>query len=81
MERLRRNTGLDDLDVRTDEDGETSVRLGSYLTENIYTDVEVSPQGSAEVSINIDLSPSVTARGRIDNEGRAGVGLFFERDY
>lgn len=81
MERLRRTTGLDDLDVRTDEDGETSVRLGSYLTENIYTDVEVSPQGSAEVSINIDLSPSVTARGRIDNEGRAGVGLFFERDY
>ena len=81
LERVRRNIGLDDLDVRTDEDGETSVRLGRYLTENIYTDVEVSPQGSSEVSINIDLSPSVTARGRVDNEGRAGVGLFFERDY
>ena len=81
MERLRRNVGLDDLDVRTDEDGETSVRLGRYLTENIYTDVEVSPQGSSEVSINIDLSPSLTARGRVNNEGRAGVGLFFERDY
>ncbi|WP_296474827.1 translocation/assembly module TamB domain-containing protein [Roseinatronobacter sp.] len=81
MERLRRNIGLDDLDVRTDEDGETSVRLGRYLTENIYTDVEVSPQGSSEVSINIDLSPSLTARGRVDNEGRVGVGLFFERDY
>ena len=81
MERLRRNIGVDDLDVRTDEDGETFIRLGTYLTEQIYTDVEVSPEGSAEVSINIDLSPSVTARGRIDNEGRAGVGLFFERDY
>ena len=81
MERLRRNIGLDDLDVRTDEDGETSVRLGRYLTENIYTDVEVSPQGSSEVSINIDLSTSLTARGRVDNEGRVGVGLFFERDY
>jgi translocation and assembly module TamB len=81
LEQLRRNIGLDDLDVRTDEDGETSIRLGRYLTENIYTDVEVSPQGSSEVSINIDLSPSLTARGRIDNEGRAGVGLFFERDY
>ncbi len=81
MERLRRNIGLDDLDVRTDEDGETSVRLGRYLTENVYTDVEVNPQGSNEVSINIDLSPSLTARGRVDNEGRASVGLFFERDY
>ncbi|MCC5991450.1 MAG: translocation/assembly module TamB domain-containing protein [Rhodobacteraceae bacterium] len=81
MERLRRNVGLDDLDVRTDEDGETSIRLGRYLTENIYTDVEVQPQGDSEVSINIDLSPSLTARGRVDNRGRSGVGLFFERDY
>ena len=81
MERLRRNIGLDDLDVRTDEDGETSIRLGRYLTEQIYTDVEVSPEGKSEVSINIDLSPSLTARGRVDNQGRASVGLFFERDY
>lgn len=81
MERLRRNIGLDDLDVRTDEDGETSIRLGRYLTENIYTDVEVRPQGDSEVSINIDLSPSLTARGRVDNRGRSGVGVFFERDY
>ncbi len=81
LERLRRNIGLDDLDVRTDEDGETSIRLGRYLTETIYTDLEVEPQGDSEVSINIDLSPSLTARGRVDNRGRVGVGLFFERDY
>ncbi len=81
MERVRQNIGLDDLDVRTSEDGETSVRLGRYLTENIYTDVEVSEEGRSEVSINIDLTTSITARGRVDNEGRAGVGLFFERDY
>ncbi len=81
LERLRQNVGLDDLDVRTDEDGETAIRLGRYLTENIYTDVEVSPQGRSEVSINIDLTPALSARGRVDNEGRASVGLFFERDY
>lgn len=81
IERLRRNVGLDDLDVRTDEDGETSLRLGRYLTENVYTDVELSPQGKSELSINIDLTSSVTARGRVDNRGRASVGVFFERDY
>lgn len=81
LERLRRNVGLDDLDVRTDEDGDTSVRLGRYLTENVYTDLEISPQGESEVSINIDLSPSLTARGQVNSEGRSSVGLFFERDY
>ena len=81
LEKLRRNVGLDDLDVRTDEEGDTSVRMGRYLTENVYTDVEVNPQGDSEVSINIDLSPSLTARGRVNNDGRSAVGLFFERDY
>ena len=81
LEKLRRNVGLDDLDVRTNEDGEASLRVGRYLTENVYTDLEVNPQGDSEVSINIDLSPSLTARGQVDNSGRSSVGLFFERDY
>ena len=81
LEKLRRNVGLDDLDVRTDDEGDTSIRMGRYLTENIYTDLEVNPQGDSEVSINIDLSPSLTARGRVNNEGRSSIGLFFERDY
>jgi translocation and assembly module TamB len=81
LERLRRNIGLDDLDVRADEDGEATLRVGRYISENVYTDLEVNPQGDSEVSINIDLSPSLTARGRVDNDGRSSVGLFFERDY
>jgi translocation and assembly module TamB len=81
MEKLRRNLGVDDLDLRTDEQGATSVSVGRYLTDNIYTNVEVKPQGASEVSINIDLSPSLTVRGRVDSDGRSGIGLFFERDY
>ena len=81
MEKLRRNLGVDDLDLRTDESGATSVSVGRYLTDNIYTNVEVKPQGASEVSINIDLSPSVTVRGRVDSDGRSGIGLFFEKDY
>ena len=77
----RRNVGLDDLDVRTNEEGEATVRVGRYLTENVYTDLEVNPQGDSEASINIDLSPSLTARGQVDNAGRSSVGVFFERDY
>ncbi|CUX83956.1 MAG: autotransporter translocation and assembly module inner membrane component TamB [Roseibaca calidilacus] len=81
LEKLRRNVGLDDLDVRTNEEGEATVRVGRYLTENVYTDLEVNPQGDSEASINIDLSPSLTARGQVDNAGRSSVGVFFERDY
>ena len=78
---LRRNFGLDDLDVYTGDDDEVGVRAGRYITENVYTDVTVDSEGRSEVSINLDVSRSVTLRGRADTEGRTGVGVFFERDY
>lgn len=81
MERLRSSVGLDDLDITTDEDGNAAVRAGRYLTENIYTDLVLDPQGRSQVSINLDVSPSLTVRGRVDQQGRTGVGVFFERDY
>ncbi len=78
---LRRGLGLDDLDVSTTDDGQAALRLGRYLTENIYTDVTVDSEGRSEVSINLDVTTSVTVRARTDTEGRSGLGVFFERDY
>lgn len=81
LTRARQTLGLDDLDVTTDADGNTALRAGRYLTENVYTDLSVDSAGRGEVSINLDLTPSITLRGRTDTEGRAGLGVFFERDY
>ncbi|WP_114967039.1 translocation/assembly module TamB domain-containing protein [Alkalilacustris brevis] len=78
---LRESFGLDDLDISTGDDGTAALRVGRYLTENVYTDVTVDAEGRSEVSLNLDLSPSVSVRGRTDSEGRSGVGVFFERDY
>ncbi len=50
---LRRSFGLDDLDVSTSESGEAAVTLGTYLTDNIYTDVVVS-DGRPATSIGIE---------------------------
>ena len=79
--RTRAALGLDDLDFTTDENGATAVRAGRYITENVYTDVTLDAAGRGEVSINLDLTSSVTVRGRTDTEGRTAVGVFFERDY
>ncbi len=78
---LRTGFGLDDLDVSTTAEGLAALRLGRYLTENIYTDVTFDSDGRSEVSINLDLTPSFTVRGRTDSDGRSGIGIFFERDY
>ncbi len=78
---LRESFGLADLDITTGDSGETELRFGRYLTENIYTDLQIDSGGNTEASVNIDLTPSVTARGSVESAGDSSIGLFFERDY
>ncbi len=79
--RIRGQTGLADLDVTTTEDGNAAVRAGAYLGENIYTDVTVDSTGETELNLNLDITPSLTARGGVTSTGDSSVGIFFERDY
>ncbi|WP_299692711.1 translocation/assembly module TamB domain-containing protein [uncultured Tateyamaria sp.] len=81
VSRLRRNFGLDDLDITTDDEGRTGLRFGKYLSENVYTDVTVGDNESAGVSLNVDLTPNLTARGTQKADGNSSIGIFFERDY
>lgn len=79
--RLRDSFALDDLDITSDAEGNTQLRAGKYITENVYTDVTVGQDSRPEVSINIDLTSDITARGRLGSDGETSLGIFFERDY
>lgn len=81
LSELRLRFALDDLDVSTDAEGNVGLRLGKYLSDNVYTDVLVGERDDAGVSLNIDLSPTVTVRGTLESDGDSAVGIFFERDY
>ncbi len=78
---LREGLGLDDLDLQTDEAGNAALRAGRYLSDNIYTDVTVDQNGNTGASLNIDLTPDITARGTFETDGTSRLGVFFERDY
>jgi translocation and assembly module TamB len=81
LSNLREGLGLDDLDLETDDEGNVAVRAGRYLSDNVYTDVTVGAAGESELSLNIDLTPDITARGSFSSDGSSGIGVFFERDY
>lgn len=81
ISKLRRNFGLDDLDITTDAQGNTGLRLGKYISDNVYTDVSIGDADTAGASVNIDLTPNLTARGQVKANGESSIGVFFERDY
>ncbi|MGR3434108.1 MAG: translocation/assembly module TamB domain-containing protein, partial [Shimia sp.] len=73
--------GLDDLDLTTDADGNAAVRAGKYISDNVYTSVQIDQEGEAEISLNLDLTPDLTVRGTTGAAGESTIGIFFERDY
>jgi len=81
VDQLRSSVGLDDLDLGTDDDGNVTLRAGKYLTDRIYTNVEVGGDGKSRVNINLDITNALRARGSVDNEGDSSLGLYYERDY
>lgn len=81
VSKLRKSFDLDDLDITTDNEGNAGLRAGKYISENVYTDVTVGGKDGAEVSINIDLTPNLTARGKANAAGDTSIGIYFEKDY
>jgi translocation and assembly module TamB len=79
--RLRQGFGLDDFDLVADGDGAAAVRAGKYLSDRLYTEVEIGQDGKSNISLNLDLPRGVTLKGGVDSEGQAGIGIFMERDY
>lgn len=78
---VRENLGVDVLDVGTDTEGNAQVGVGSYLSDDVYTDVTINSEGQSEINLNLDVTDNLTLKGSVDNTGETGVGLFYQRDY
>ena len=79
--KVRQATGADTVDIGADNLGAGQLGLGGYVAENVYTDFNVNTRGDSELSINLDVTKSLTVQGTVDSEGETGFGLFFKRDY
>lgn len=78
---LRKRAGLDNLDVQADGTGNTSVTVGKYLSEKVYTEVTVDQTGKSTINLNLDVARHITLRGKVDDEGQTGIGIYLEKDY
>ncbi|MCT8268636.1 translocation/assembly module TamB domain-containing protein [Afifella sp. JA880] len=80
--RLREATGLDDLDIVTDSEGNTAVQAGRYISDNIYLGVQSGAGAdSTKVTINLDVTKGVKVRGELGAEGDSALGIALEHEY
>ena len=82
LDRLRNVAGLDDVDIKTNDQGETAVGVGAYLNDRTYINIEKGAgSGSGKVTIDLNITDDITARGETSESGETKGGIFFERDY
>ena len=81
LDNLRKATGLDDLDVVTDQEGKTAVRAGRYISEHVYLGVEAGTEGNTKGTVNLDITKHLKAKGGLGTQGDSDLGLFYEKDY
>ena len=76
LENLRAQLGVDDLDIKTNADGQTAVGVGKYINDNTYLGVD----STGRVSIDLDLGAGLKARGAvIGHRRRRGRRVLRER--
>lgn len=78
---LRAATGLADIEITTDPEGNPAVRVGNYIQENVYLGVETGTGGTTRGTINLDITDDLKARGAVGSNGDSRLGIFYERDY
>ncbi|WP_274424242.1 translocation/assembly module TamB domain-containing protein [Chelativorans sp. YIM 93263] len=78
---LREATGLEDIDIITDAEGNPALRVGNYIQENVYVGVETGTGGTTRATINLDITEDLRARGSVGSDGDSSLGIFYERDY
>ncbi len=84
MDRTRRILHVDQLDIKQSEedDGGTSVRVGKYVLDNVYLEIEqgVGIEGG-KISSEVELAPNITFESETGTDAHVGVGLNWKRDY
>ncbi|APO69474.1 hypothetical protein IE4872_CH03891 [Rhizobium gallicum] len=81
FEGLRNQLGVDDLNISTDEKGQTSVSVGRYLNERTYFELQQGGEAGAKAVINLDVGRGVKLRGAAGGNGAGEAGIVYEHEY
>jgi len=82
LENLRKNLGIDAINITTDEDNNTTAEVSKRLGDKVSVGVQQGTQtGSSRVTVDIDVTKNLRARGEAGADGSSKAGIFFEKEY
>lgn len=82
LDKLRKALGVDAINIVTDDNNQTSVEVRKRVSDRVNLGVQQgTQQGSSRVTVDIDVTKNLRARGETDASGESKAGIFFEKEF
>ena len=79
--RIRTRFGLDNLDVQSDPDGATALKMGKYVSDKVYSELSVDSKGMQVLDFSMDVTRNLKLRAGAGSTGNVGIGFELETNY
>ncbi len=79
--RIRRALQLDNLDMQTDPSGKTALKLGKYVSDNVYTQLSGDSDGQQSIDFTYTLNNKLKLRAGTETTGNTSLGIEYETNY
>ena len=79
--RIRRTLKLDNLDLQTDQTGKTALKLGKYVSDNVYSELSGDSEGQQSLDFTYTLNSKIKLRAGAETTGNTSLGIEFETNY
>ncbi len=79
--RIRRALQLDNLDMQTDPSGKTALKLGKYVSDNVYTQLSGDSEGKQSIDFTYTLNSKLKLRAGTQTTGNTSLGIEYETNY
>jgi translocation and assembly module TamB len=82
LDRIRRNLGVDTIDVGGDETGAPRLGLGRRINDRVYLGVtQGATPGSSGAKVRVDITPNVRVESEVGTDRSNSIGIGAEWDY
>jgi translocation and assembly module TamB len=78
---VKSRLGLQEVDVRKDENDETTVGVGGYLGGKYYIRTQRSVSGQDRTKVEVQLTPKISVETEVGTDSRQGAGVSWKHDY
>jgi translocation and assembly module TamB len=79
--RIRRALKLDNLDMQTSSSGKTALKMGKYLSDNVYSELSGDSDGQQSIDFTYTLNSKLKLRAGTETTGNTSLGIEYETNY